>query len=177
MQQSTLITAIRDRLLADTGTGGLFNVTTPLLTDVHFARANKQTTGNYIVLVVANTVPEDDFTNNGIIYQINVNIYMTSIYGGTITLSNIIDRVYARLHDWTPTLSDGHRAGLSTSSAAVLPTCPTKKPSLSRSHLRYANQRLGARHDRNHRTAGGIHKLDKQRTAYRKHVLREHERV
>jgi hypothetical protein len=156
MQQSTLITAIRDRLLADTGTGGLFNVTTPLLTDVHFARANKQTTGNYIVLVVANTVPEDDFTNNGIIYQINVNIYMTSIYGGTITLSNIIDRVYARLHDWTPTLSEWK---------------------LSRSHLRYANQRLGARHDRNHRTAGGIHKLDKQRTAYRKHVLREHERV
>ena len=111
MQQSTLITAIRDRLLADTGTGGLFNVTTPLITDVHFARANKQTTGNYIVLVVANTAPEDDFTNNGIIYQINVNIYMTSIYGGTITLSNIIDRVYARLHDWTPTLSEWTPSG------------------------------------------------------------------
>jgi hypothetical protein len=128
MQQSTLITAIRDRLLADTGTGGLFNVTTPLLTDVHFARANKQTTGNYIVLVVANTVPEDDFTNNGIIYQINVNIYMTSIYGGTITLSNIIDRVYAtaaRLD--TNAVSSGHRAGLSTSSAAVLRILPDEE--------------------------------------------------
>lgn len=105
MQQATLITAIRNRLTTDTGTGGLFNVTTPLITDVHFARANKQTTGNYIVLVVANTVQEDDMTFNGIVYQINVNIYMTSIYGKTLELSSIIDRVYALLHDWTPTLS------------------------------------------------------------------------
>jgi len=105
MQQATLITAIRDRLLADTGTGGLRHATTPLITDVHFARANKQTTGNYIVLVVANTVPEDDMDNNLINFEINANIYMTSIYGTTPTLSSIIDRVYARLHDWKPTLA------------------------------------------------------------------------
>jgi hypothetical protein len=106
VQQSTLITAIRDRLLADTGTGGLFNVTTPLLTDVHFARANKHSPSDkYIVLVVANTTPEDDMDNDLINFEINVNIYLGTVYGNAPVLSNIIDRVYDLLHDWTPTLS------------------------------------------------------------------------
>lgn len=110
MNQSALITAMRARLTSDTGTGGLFATGTPLIGNVFFARATTVVpaagaAGNYIVLVVANTSAEDDMTFNGIIYQINVNIYMTQIEGNTIVLSSIIDRVYERLQDFTPTLS------------------------------------------------------------------------
>jgi hypothetical protein len=106
MQLTNLVQAVRTRLTTDTGTGGLFNAGNELVGGVFFQRAGTEAVPTrYLVITIGNVSNDDDMSNNLLQVQFNINVHITRIEGDTIVQSNIIDRVYERLHDWTPTLS------------------------------------------------------------------------
>ena len=112
MNLTNVMTAIRSRLTTDTGTGGLFNAASPLLSQVYSVRAGTVSpTANYIVLNPTTVVQTDDFTNDVVDMSISASVYMGNFDGQGDTFSTIVDRVFARLHRWTPTLTTWTAAG------------------------------------------------------------------
>lgn len=110
-----LLKAVRDRLVADNGTGGLFFSTSTvnqLITNVYSVRAPQATPSGagamepYILLVPVANVEETMFTTAtyGVQHQVQVSIF-TPLGGGLDPGEKIAARVRARLNRWQPTIT------------------------------------------------------------------------
>lgn len=114
MEMTKIVQSVHDRLEADTGTGGLFATGANLITDVYSFRAGRVAQGNaYIVLMPTSATATNDFDNNVQDWALSVSIYadaqLTAAVGPRV--SAIADRVFVRLNDWTPTLTNWTACG------------------------------------------------------------------
>lgn len=123
MNQVELWTAIKARAESDTGTGGLFNVGTPLVSGIYntFASPAMTDQNKYIVFSVASASQEDGFDIDVITYTFRFAVY-SPVAGGLAGPSAIIDRLYGNgvsssgnlatygFHRFKPSLSGGWTA-------------------------------------------------------------------
>lgn len=119
MNQAAIWDAIRDRLVGDTGTGGLFNSGSPLLTAFYYAAIPTSGTMPYAVLSFASDTENDAFAKDirQIVFRINVFVprIHATITDPTNRGSQILARIYGDtsagsaptygLHRWQPSLS------------------------------------------------------------------------
>lgn len=86
--------AIQTRLKADTGTGGLFNVSAPLVTGSHFCDATEAVSYPYIVFSIE-AAPQEGTLIGSEVYQVYVDFHVYSPKtNGFAPVSSIIDRIY-----------------------------------------------------------------------------------
>lgn len=125
MNQVELWQKIKTRAESDTGTGGLFNVATPLVSGIYntFASPTMTDQNKYIVFSVASAAQEDGFDIDVITYTFRFAVY-TPVSGGLAAASAIIDRLYGNgvsssgnlatygFHRWLPTLTGGWTASV-----------------------------------------------------------------
>lgn len=99
MNLVALWTAIRARAVADTGTGGLFNVATPLVTGIYntVAPPGLESSYPYIIFNVANLEQRDAFNVDIVDVTVRftvINLIEQSTTSGMAECAAIIDRLY-----------------------------------------------------------------------------------
>lgn len=109
-----VLKAVRDRLIADTGTGGLFDsaALVSLVNGIHVVLAPQASIGGagaivpYIYLVPVANAEEPLFTTAtyAVQHQFQVSIF-TPVSGGLQAGDTIAERVRVRLNRWQPTIT------------------------------------------------------------------------
>jgi hypothetical protein len=109
MELASLWVALRARATSDTGAGGLFQTGSAMLTGMYNTQAPTSASGNYAVYSVASAVSEDAFSLDLTPVTFRVAVYVPKKPSDSsdpmLKLSNIVSRLHARYHRWTPTLS------------------------------------------------------------------------
>jgi hypothetical protein len=125
MNQVELWQKIKTRAESDTGTGGLFNAGTPLVSGIYNTFASPALTdqNKYIVFSVASASQEDGFDIDVITYTFRFSVF-APVSGGLAAPSAIIDRLYGNgvassgnlatygFHRWLPSLTGGWTASV-----------------------------------------------------------------
>lgn len=110
MNLADLTAKVRARAVADTGSGGLFNVASPLVTAFNAWRVEPEASMPYgwfeiVSAVQDDTIPVDE-------YVATVRMHLTcDVNAGFSNPDAILDRYFALFHRWTPTLTGGWTAG------------------------------------------------------------------
>lgn len=111
MNLADLTTVVRARAVADTAAGGLFNVTTPLLTAFNAWWVAPKSVMPYGWFEIPAAVQDDTIPRDEYIATVRMHL-TTDVTGGFSSPDAILDRYYALFHRWTPTLTGGWTAGL-----------------------------------------------------------------
>lgn len=109
---------LRDRAVADTGSGGLFNASSAFkLSDWYTAVANRSATAPYVVQSIASAVAEDTFWSEVVPIRVRFAVW-TAIEDGLDKPSAIMRRIYGDatqtgsithgFHRWVPTLTSSY---------------------------------------------------------------------
>lgn len=119
MDIARLWDAIRDRAVADTGSGGLFNATTPLVSGFYNTFAPTSATHPYCVYVTASATPDNGFNKDVVRVNFRIQSYVArKPANGADAMqvgSDILNRVYGDssaggaptygFARWSPTLA------------------------------------------------------------------------
>lgn len=126
MQMTKIVQSVYDRLSGDTGVGGLFASGAELVDGVYSFRAGSQVSqgDSYIVTSITGGVQQDSFDADLIDWSLSVSVFIDPQEVSGVGLSAIVDRVYARLHRWTPTLDGWTASGPWTFTDAGAPELP-----------------------------------------------------
>lgn len=121
MNRKYLFKAINDRAVADTGSGGLFNVSAPLITGWYWEQGPAFAVMPYVVVTLADDGQSDTFGQQGMGIDLYVHIYAprelsTSAYAGATVAEDIRARIQGDgtpnsptygLHRWQTVLPSG----------------------------------------------------------------------
>lgn len=98
--------AVRTRLATDTGAGGLFNSTSPLVNATYFVQAAQESAPPYLVMVPVSETDLHAFNASARARQhlLQVSIF-TDQFDGAANSDAIAERLHVMLHRWTPTIT------------------------------------------------------------------------
>jgi hypothetical protein len=121
MNLAALWLAVRARALGDTGTGGLFNATTPLVTGIYLNSVPPNPDTAYPYIRFDATLPQGGhgFRIDLFQPQLRFHIFALEQGGGHSRCSLILERLYARFHRHALTMATG---GWTATQAACIDT-------------------------------------------------------
>lgn len=100
--------AIIDRMLADTGAGGLFQTGSPLITTVYVGQAPASTAYPYIQITQAAETEEDTFAKDAVELDVYFNVYATyDTANSRTTVDTITTRLRTLFHRFVLTPPTG----------------------------------------------------------------------
>jgi hypothetical protein len=109
LTSSLVCKAVKDRIDADTGAGGLRNTTTPLVSAAYAIRGPQLPTSDpkpFILITPVSAVTDVAFSNS--VYGFDVT-FQTAVIAfsdpGLTALCLVQARLFAQLHRWAPTIS------------------------------------------------------------------------
>ncbi len=111
MNLADLTAKIRARAVADTGAGGLFNVSDPLLTAFNAWRVAPKSAIPYGWFEIIAASEDDTIPVNEYVATVRFHV-VTSAVEGFADPGAVLDRYYALFHRWEPTLTAGWTAGI-----------------------------------------------------------------
>lgn len=125
MNTAAFADMIRDRLTADTGSGGLFNATPLLASPIYYAAMPTTAAMPYAVFSFVSDVANNCFQKDVREIRFQLSVFMPRVHATIsdpmLRGSQILDRIYGDsangsvptygLHRWAPTLSGGWTAG------------------------------------------------------------------
>lgn len=108
MNLADLYTQLADRITGDTGSGGLYNATTPLVNGVFFDVPFGGAAVPFILIRFIASDEADVFTKDAVDVSVEFEIVIERREGTLAVDSAILDRHRQKFHRWTPTLSGAY---------------------------------------------------------------------